>query len=338
VAGAAQNYHTVAVEATRSLLCVDGVVQADLAHRHQRVLHGMAWVATTVAAIASAAQWAQRLARAGRLAEAEILVLKIGLGEYLEQLTGGIPMGQNEIFRPHELGLDVAAKTLRADPAVAEVLRHGNTPNHRLALMAAVQAGATLADDLPDPELNMVREQFRRFSNEQIAPYAQRWHLADELIPQHIVDAMAELGVFGVCIATEHGGLGLGKLAMCVVTEELSRAWIAAGSLGTRSEIAGELISLAGTPEQKARWLPDIASGAVFRSGFIAHSGDPSARWQLAPRRQQDLDHPRLAQRPDDGAGSQRRRYQRLCRSQHVSGSQASRNSARSVPGRGYER
>ena len=75
---------------------------------------------------------------------------------------------------------------------------------------------------------------------------------------------MAELGTFGICIPEEHGGLGLGKLAMCVVTEELSRAWIAAGSLGTRSEIAGELIARGGTEAQKADWLPRIASGEVL--------------------------------------------------------------------------
>ncbi len=62
----------------------------------------------------------------------------------------------------------------------------------------------------------------------------------------------------------EHGGLGMGKTAMCVVSEELSRAYIGVGSLGTRSEIAGELIRSGGTEAQKARWLPGIASGAVL--------------------------------------------------------------------------
>jgi (2S)-methylsuccinyl-CoA dehydrogenase len=88
--------------------------------------------------------------------------------------------------------------------------------------------------------------------------------MADELIPDEVVSEMAALGVFGICIDPKYGGLGLGKLAMCVVSEELSRGWIAAGSLGTRTEIAGELIALAGTAEQKAYWLPRLASGAVL--------------------------------------------------------------------------
>ena len=72
----------------------------------------------------------------------------------------------------------------------------------------------------------------------------------------------------------------MGKLAMCVVTEELSRAWIAAGSLGMRSEIAGELISLAGTADQKARWLPGIASGDVLPTAVFTEpdTGSTSAR------------------------------------------------------------
>ena len=263
-------YRAAAVAATRQRVVRDcnddgnGRVDAVLAHRHQRALHGLAWIATTTEAILAGARWGRRLAAASRLAEAETLLLGIGFGEYLEQLAGGIPMSQNEIVRPAELGLHAAAQALRADPAVAWCLAHGNTVEARARLIELVQAGAALDESLPDAELDMVREQFRRFARERIAPRAQAWHLADALIPDETIAEMAALGVFGVCIATAHGGLGLGKLAMCVVTEELSRAWIAAGSLGTRSEIAGELIALAGSAAQKARWLPGIASGAVL--------------------------------------------------------------------------
>ncbi|MGJ3627904.1 acyl-CoA dehydrogenase family protein [Sphingomonas sp. MMS24-JH45] len=110
----------------------------------------------------------------------------------------------------------------------------------------------------------MVREQFRNFASERIAPHAHGWHLADALIPDEVVAEMAAMGVFGICIPEKHGGLGLGKLAMCVVSEELSRGWICAGSLGTRSEIAGELIGAGGTPEQRSHWLPRLAAGEVL--------------------------------------------------------------------------
>jgi (2S)-methylsuccinyl-CoA dehydrogenase len=75
---------------------------------------------------------------------------------------------------------------------------------------------------------------------------------------------MSELGVFGLTIPQDHGGLGLGKESMCVVSEELSRGYIGVGSLGTRSEIAAELIIGGGTEEQKRHWLPKLAAGEVL--------------------------------------------------------------------------
>ncbi len=90
---------------------------------------------------------------------------------------------------------------------------------------------------------------------------------------------------------------------MCVVSEELSRAYIGVGSLGTRSEIAAELILGGGTEEQKSRFLPRIASGEILPTAVFtepntgsdlavaAHQGRQGGR-HLADHRQQDLDHP----------------------------------------------
>lgn len=250
--------------ATRGRLTVAGAFDATLAQERQRELHGLAWIYTTTEAVLAAARWGLRLAHANRLAKAEALVLRVGIGEYLEQLTGGIAMSQSEIFRPHELGLGAAVQSLACDDAFAWFLAEGNTAANRQALVAAVCEGHAIDQSLADADLDMVREQFHRFSKERIEPFAHQWHLEDALIPDGVVEEMATLGTFGVCISPEYGGLGLGKLAMCVVTEELSRAWIAAGSLGTRSEIAGELITHAGTVEQKKRWLPGIAAGTVL--------------------------------------------------------------------------
>ncbi|WP_205964249.1 acyl-CoA dehydrogenase family protein [Ramlibacter agri] len=279
-----RDYVAQATAAARARLTRDGAFDAQLAHERQRELHGLAWIATTAEAVTAAAQWGLRLARENRLAAAESLVLRIAIGEYLAQLAGGIAMSQSEIFRPAELGLMQAAMALQADATVAWFLEEGNTAANRSALMQAVRDGATVDDSLVDPDLAMVREQFRRFADERIAPRAHLWHLDDALIPDEVVAEMAALGTFGVCIAPEHGGLGLGKLAMCVVTEELSRAWIAAGSLGTRSEIAGELISLAGTPQQKAQWLPGIASGAVLPTAVFTEPDTGSDLGSLRTR------------------------------------------------------
>ena len=304
VAAALHSYVAAATQATRNCVMVNGQLDAQQAHRNQRALHGLAWIATTAQAVLATTRWGQRLAADGgtggcgntaghlHLAHrpAENLLIGIGIGEYLQQLAGGIPMSQNEIFRPGELGLEDAARALRADPSVAWFLEHGNTVRSRHALMEQVRAGASINESLTDADLDIVRDQFRRFSTERIAPHAHQWHLADELIPDRVIAEMAALGVFGICISPDYGGLGLGKLAMCVVTEELSRAWIAAGSLGTRSEIAGELISLAGTPDQKTQWLPGIASGEVLPTAVFTEPDTGSDLGALRTRATQAAD------------------------------------------------
>ncbi|TCG02415.1 acyl-CoA dehydrogenase [Paraburkholderia strydomiana] len=261
---AVQNYAAAAVTATQELCCIDRKIDNARLHNHQRVLHGLAWIITTVRSMEAAANWARDLNEAGRLNEVECLALCIGLSEYAAQLSSGIPMSQNEIFRPIELGMDKAAETLRAAEDVRWLFDVGGSPESRKSLIDLYRRGEAVSETAFDEELDLIRQHFRRFSDSEILPHAQGWHLTDALIPDALVGKLAELGVFGVCIPTEFGGLGLGKRAMCIVTEELSRAWISAGSLGTRSEIAGELISNDGTPEQKAYWLPKLASGEVL--------------------------------------------------------------------------
>lgn len=243
----------------------EGKVDAARLETEQRMVHGFAWVATQVEALDQLAHWASRLAAAGHLGAGERLLVQIGFGEYLHQLLGGLPMGQNEIVRPGDLMAEDAAAALAADPAVRTFLGGGgNTSASRAGLARMLAEGWQADQSLGDETLDMVRDQFRQFSEEQVAPFAHAWHLADALIPDGLVREMAALGVFGVCIDERYGGLGLGKLAMCVVSEELSRGWIAAGSLGTRSEIAGELIGANGTEAQKRRWLPGIAAGTIL--------------------------------------------------------------------------
>jgi (2S)-methylsuccinyl-CoA dehydrogenase len=287
---AARSYVTHAQRACYETVAVEGRVDAARVEAAQRQVHGFAWAATVVEGLAQLAAWAGRLAGAGRLGTGEHLVLQVGMGEYLAQLLGGLPMSQNEIVRPSDLQAEDAAGQLRQHPAVRWYLQEGNTPAARAELARLLADGWRPDDALGDETLDMIRDQFRQFTDEQIAPHAHAWHLADELIPDGVVAAMAGLGVFGICIGEAHGGLGLGKLAMCVVSEELSRGWIAAGSLGTRSEIAGELIGANGTPAQKARWLPAIASGDVLPTAVFTEpdTGSDLAAVKTRARRAED--------------------------------------------------
>lgn len=241
-----------------------GAPDPALVEREQHAVHGYAWAAATLAAIEATTDWAARAASGGRFGEAEELTLRIGLGEALGQLAYGLPMSASEVVRPAAFGCEAEARVLAADPAVARFLADGSTAVTRAAFAALLADGARPDETLGDETLDLVRESFRAFTTEKITPFAHQWHLDDALIPDAVIAEMAQLGVFGVCIPEEHGGLGLGKLAMAVVSEELSRGWICAGSLGTRSEIAGELITHNGTPEQKAHFLPRIADGSCL--------------------------------------------------------------------------
>ena len=253
--------------------------------REQRAAHGFAWVATTVASLEAVLDWFESGQGSNPL-DAEIATLAFAEG--IGQLVGGLPMGQNEIFRPADLGLGAAARTL-AD-ACTDLLDADHAAT-RAGVAAVLADGHWPSETLHDADLDSIRDQFRRFTNTEIVPHAHGWHLANALIPDATVQAMAELGTFGVCIPEAFGGLGLSKLVMCIVTEELSRGWIGAGSLGTRSEIAGELIATGGTDAQKAEWLPRIASGEILPTAVFTEPDVGSDLGSLQTRARRDGDH-----------------------------------------------
>jgi (2S)-methylsuccinyl-CoA dehydrogenase len=275
---AAQDYRAAA----HARLCAR-LAGSDM-DREQRAAHGFAWLATSVAALEALHQWIEANGPENPIDEQ---VARLGFAETLAQLVGGLPMGQNEFFRPADLDLQDAARTLAGRCSGLLDQDHAAA---RAEITLALADGQWPSDSFHDAELDAIRDQFRRFTDAEIMPHAHKWHLANDLIPDRTVQAMAELGTFGVCIPEAFGGLGLGKLVMCLVTEELSRGWIGAGSLGTRSEIAGELILLGGTEAQKAYWLPKIASGAVLPTAVFTEPDVGSDLGSMATRAARDTD------------------------------------------------
>ena len=228
----------------------------------QHAAHGLAWTAAYAETLRQTAAWARTLEAQGRFSEAEALPAQLLAHEYLSQLAGGIPMNQGEIFRP----ADVFAPAERVGHLLGR-LRPGASQavkSRIVDLLADARGRPSLEASGLDETLEAVRDQFHAFTAEKISPHAHGWHLRDELIPLELLKELGDLGVFGLTAPEEWGGSGLGKVAMCVVSEALSRGWIGTGSLGTRSEIAGELIMAHGTPEQKARFLPGITSGEII--------------------------------------------------------------------------
>ncbi|WP_306151784.1 acyl-CoA dehydrogenase family protein [Roseovarius sp. MMSF_3281] len=278
-------------EKLREDVVVDGRVSGGLVEANQTAAHGLAWLATYVESLRQMQNWATRLQGDGKFGEVEQLIHQIAFGEYLQQIAGGIPMNQGEMVRVQDLGLGWDALSGFQAPEVQTLIAHGNTQAARTRLVDLMQersAEVTVGNTGLDDELEMIREQFRRFAVEKVEPHAHEWHLKDELIPMEIIEELAEMGVFGLTIPEEYGGLGLSKASMCVVSEELSRGYIGVGSLGTRSEIAAELIIAGGTAEQKQKWLPRLASAETLPTAVFTEPNTGSDLGSLRTRAVQD--------------------------------------------------
>jgi (2S)-methylsuccinyl-CoA dehydrogenase len=285
-AAAAEALLADATLAVRRRVVLDGPGAGRMIDREQRATHGLAWLATYAQAVRQLAAYAERMRGAGRLGETEELVVRIGLGEYLAQMLGGIPMSQGEIVRPADLGLSVDQVAARVTPAVEALIASGNDAENRARLIALMSEhpGVTVGDCGLDDTLDAIREEMRKFAESEVQPHAHAWHRTNSYIPLDIIEQMAELGVFGLTIPEAYGGMGLGKESMCVVSEELSRGYIGVGSLGTRSEIAAELILGSGTDEQKQKWLPRVASGEVLPTAVFTEPNTGSDLASLKTR------------------------------------------------------
>src|SRR5436305_13895500 len=275
-----------ATRAVRARVASEGRVYGKLLDREQRAAHGLAWFATYTEALRQLAAYAQRMTEARRFGKLEELVVRVGFGEYLAQMLGGIPMSQGEMVRPGDLGLKLEDVSDRITPEVEELIATGNTAQNRARLVDLMREhhGATVGDCGLDDTLEAIRDEMRKFAESEVVPHAHEWHLTNSYIPMDVITHMAELGVFGLTIPEEYGGLGLGKESMCVVSEELSRGYIVVGSLGTRSEIAAELILAGGTDEQKAKWLPKIAAGEVLPTAVFTEPNTGSDLASLKTR------------------------------------------------------
>ncbi|WP_170372747.1 acyl-CoA dehydrogenase family protein [Ruegeria arenilitoris] len=288
---AVQSVFDRARDAVREMVTAEGRVSGALVEANQTAAHGLAWLATYNQSLQQMQKWAEALDAQGKFGEMEQLLHQIAFGEYLHQVAGGIPMNQGEVVRLQDLGLGWDALSGFQCAEVQTLMAQANSQaaRSRLVQLMQDQSGATMfgASGL-DEELEMIREQFRRYALDRVEPNAHEWHLKDELIPMEIIEELAEMGVFGLTIPEEYGGFGLSKASMCVVSEELSRGYIGVGSLGTRSEIAAELIIAGGTDDQKAQWLPKIASAEILPTAVFTEPNTGSDLGSLRTRAVKD--------------------------------------------------
>jgi (2S)-methylsuccinyl-CoA dehydrogenase len=287
-AGAAQLFVAEAKPAVKTAITgVGGKIDRALADEHQHQVHGYGWYAAYAELLNQVAGWAERLEVEGRFGEIEALLAQLLFSEYLAQLIGGLPMNQGEIVRPAHLVTDRAVMNRLFSNGIMKLMVEGGTQAVKTRVarrLAEARGRPTLEHTGLDETFEMIRDQFHAFAEEKVTPFAHEWHLKDQLIPIELVEELGALGVFGLTIPEEYGGSGMGKTAMCVVSEELSRAWIGVGSLATRSEIAGELILTGGTEEQKQYWLPKISDASILPTAVFTEPNTGSDLGSLRTR------------------------------------------------------
>ena len=274
-------------QAMRARFTDSGRIDPERLDAGQHAAHGLARLATYVEALRQMAATMERLAGADRLGEFEGALGAAGMAEYARQITAGIAMSQGEVIRPEELAIPGEELAAFANGPVRDLVAVAAGPEVRARIVALIrerEGAATYGDSGLEETLEAMREEMRRFTEAEVAPDAHAWHLANAYIPMAIIEKMSDLGVFGLTVPEDYGGLGLGKEAMCVVSEELSLAYIGVGSLGTRSEIAAELILCGGTEAQKSRWLPAIASGEVLPTAVFTEPNTGSDLASLKTR------------------------------------------------------
>ena len=280
-------YTDAAKEQVKKLVMEDGTVSKQLMAKEQHAAHSLAWIATYKATLTELLNWAERLESENNFLETEQLILQFAFSEYLTQLWHGIPMSQLEYARPQDLGLKNGLLTELSTSSVKDLMLNGNEAADRLKLADILQhnfSSKNFGNLGLDDTSTMIIQEFKKFVEDDVAPYAHEWHLKDELIPMDVINKMADLGIFGLTITEEYGGLGMNKLSMCVVTEELARGYIGIGSLGTRTDISSELLLIGGTEEQKKKWLPKIASGEILPAAVFSEPNTGSDLASLKTR------------------------------------------------------
>ena len=271
-------YYDAALQNVRASLIVDGKLSRSNLEREQHSSHGLSWIAAYRATLKEMVNWASDLLNQNSFNEIEKLILQITFSEYCTQIKSGIPMSQLEFIRPQDLGLKNGLFNENGTDEFNDLVLNGNSAEDRSKLASLLKDGFTSKNfgncGLDETAL-IIQEQFKKFIEDDVIPNAHEWHLKDELIPMSIIDKMSKMGVFGLTIPEDFGGLGMSRFIDCVVTEELARGYIGVGSLGTRGDIAAELLITGGTKEQKNKFLPKIASGEMLPCAVLTepHSG-----------------------------------------------------------------
>ena len=212
-------------EAFKTALTKDNRIDNQLLELNQSKTHGFAWFDTYRIGLRETLNWFIRLNDADKSSEIDAAITLFAFAEYLTQMKNGIMMSQSEIVRPTDLHLNESDFEFMNDESVKDLIDTGLSDKIKTVIVDSLDKDIHPSLGLNDETLDMIQDQFKKFTEEEILPHANEWHLKDALIPDDVLKKMAELGVFSIAIPESYGGLGMGKVAMCVVTEELSRGF-----------------------------------------------------------------------------------------------------------------
>src|SRR4029077_1868817 len=162
-----------ATAAVRKRVTVDDRMVDGLLDREQRAAHGLAWLATYVESVRQLAAYSERMQASGTLGEIEELLVRLGIGEYLAQIQGGIFMSQGEIVRPADLGLAGESVTARLAGPLHALAASQLENRARLVELMRAHHDASIGDCGLDETLATIREEMRKFADSEVAPQAQ---------------------------------------------------------------------------------------------------------------------------------------------------------------------
>src|SRR5215831_18266521 len=228
---------------------------------HQVHAERLAYAATEVKAAEALAAYAASRREAGAADATTDMMAGAFAGEVAAKLRGAIEAHRDDFGVPD----DVLARTL-ASAEVSGVVRAAQHESRFRGIGQEVIRTRAANNGYIDGDVaEMARDSARAFARKEVAPLAEHIHRHDDLVPESIINAMRELGYFGMSVPEEYGGQGMGNLPMIIITEELSTASLAAaGSLITRPEILTKALLKGGTEAQKRRWLPPVAAGELM--------------------------------------------------------------------------
>ncbi len=153
--------------------------------------------------------------------------------------------------------------------------------------MAVATTPAAYTDKTEDQRA--ITEMVHQFVDEQVLPVAEH-HDHEDSFPEDVVEQMKELGLFGVTIPEEYGGMGLDLTTYTMIVEELSRGWISISGIVNTHFIGSYLLMKFGTDEQKERWLPRMATGEIRAAFSLSEPGLGSDVQAISTRAKRDGD------------------------------------------------